>query len=421
MTTAARDRAGTAAPLDVARIRERFPVLSRTVHGRPLVYLDSAATNQKPRQVIDAIDGFYARSNSNVHRGVHTLSQEATAAFEGARDRVAAFLGARDRAEVVFVRGTTEAINLVAQSYGRPRLRAGDEILVTRMEHHSNIVPWQLLCGQTGAVLRVAPMDDTGTLLLDRLEALVTPRTRIVSVVHASNALGTVNPVARIAEIAHAAGAVLVVDGAQAAAHLPLDLAALGADFYALSAHKMFGPTGTGVLWGRRELLEEMPPWQGGGDMIRSVTFEKTTYNELPHRFEAGTPDIAGVVGLGAAVDFLEEIGMARIGAHERGILEYATAALGARGDVRLIGTAPEKSAVVSFLLEGVHAHDVGTVLDHEGVAIRTGHHCAQPVMDFFGVPATARASFSVFNTRDDVDALLRGLDRARKLLGGGK
>jgi cysteine desulfurase/selenocysteine lyase len=419
MTTAARDRTGTAAPLDVGRIRTLFPVLSRTVHGRPLVYLDSAATNQKPQPVIDAVSDYYSRHNSNVHRGVHTLSQEATAAFEGARERIRAFLGAKDTAEVVFVRGTTEAINLVAQSYGRPRLRPGDEILVTRMEHHSNIVPWQLLCEQTGAVLKVAPMDETGALRMDGLQKLVTRRTRIVAVVHASNALGTVNPVGRIAEIAHAAGAVVVVDGAQAAAHLPLDVAALGADFYALSGHKMFGPTGIGVLWGRRELLEEMPPWQGGGDMIRSVTFEGTTYNDLPHKFEAGTPDIAGAVGLGAAVDFLLELGVERIGAHERGILEYATGALAAMDDVRLIGTAPEKSAVVSFLLDGIHAHDIGTVLDHDGVAIRTGHHCAQPVMDFFGIPATARASFSVFNTREDVDALVRGLERTRKLLGG--
>jgi len=419
MTTAAGARTGTAAPLDVERVRRLFPVLARTVHGHPLVYLDSAATNQKPQSVIDAVSDYYARHNSNVHRGVHTLSQEATAAYEGARERIRAFLGAKDTAEIVFVRGTTEAVNLVGQSYGRPRLRAGDEILVTRMEHHSNIVPWQLLCEQTGAVLRVAPMDETGTLILDELEKLVTGRTRIVAVVHASNALGTINPVRRIADVAHAAGAVVVVDGAQATAHLPIDLATLGADFYALSGHKMFGPTGIGVLWGRRELLEEMPPWQGGGDMIRSVSFEETTYNELPHKFEAGTPDIAGAVGLGAAVAFLEELGVAQVGAHERDLVEYATGALTGLGGVRLIGTAAEKSAVVSFLLDGIHAHDVGTILDHEGVAIRTGHHCAQPVMDFFGIPATARASFSAFNTREDVDALIRGLERTRKLLGG--
>jgi cysteine desulfurase/selenocysteine lyase len=419
MTTAAGDRTGTAAPLDVERVRALFPVLSRTVNGHPLVYLDSAATNQKPQSVIDAVSEYYSRHNSNVHRGVHALSQEATAAYEGARERIRAFLGAKDPAEIVFVRGTTEAINLVAQSYGRPRLGAGDEILVTRMEHHSNIVPWQLLCEQTGAVLKVAPMDETGALRMDELEGLVTERTRIVAVVHASNALGTVNPVRRIAEIAHAAGAAVVVDGAQAAAHLPLDLAGLGADFYAVSGHKMFGPTGIGVLWGRRELLEEMPPWQGGGDMIRSVTFEETTYNELPHKFEAGTPNIAGAVGLGAAVAFLEELGVDRVGAHERGILDYATASLGEIDGLRLIGTAPEKSAVVSFVVDRIHAHDIGTILDHEGVAIRTGHHCAQPAMDFFGIPATARASFSAFNTREDVDALIRGLERARSLLGG--
>jgi len=419
MTTAARDRTGTAAPLDVERVRAQFPVLSRTVHGRPLVYLDSAATNQKPQSVIDAVSEYYAKHNSNVHRGVHLLSQEATAAYEGARERIGAFLGARDSAEIVFVRGTTEAINLVAQSYGRPRLGSGDEILVTRMEHHSNIVPWQLLCEQTGAVLKVAPMDDTGTLLVEEMEKLITEKTRIVAVVHASNALGTVNPVRRIADVAHAAGAVVVMDGAQAAAHLPLNLPELGADFYAVSGHKMFGPTGIGALWGRRELLEEMPPWQGGGDMIRSVTFEKgTTYNELPHKFEAGTPNIAGVVGMGAAVAFLEELGVESVGAHEAQILDYATAALRESG-VRLIGTASEKSAVASFVVDGIHAHDLGTILDHEGVAIRTGHHCAQPVMDFFGVPATARASFSAFNTREDVDALIAGLGKARQLLGG--
>jgi cysteine desulfurase/selenocysteine lyase len=418
MSSAARETAGTvpAEALDVDAVRSRFPVLRRLVNGHPLVYLDSAATTQKPQCVIDAVADFYSRYNSNVHRGVHTLSQEATAAFEEAREKLRAFLGASDTAEIIFTRGTTEAINLVAHSWGQRHVGPGDEILVTHMEHHSNIVPWQILCEQTGARLRVAPIDDRGALILDEMEALIGERTKMVSVAHASNALGTINPVRWIVERARAVGAVTVVDGAQAAAHLPVDVAELGCDFYAVSGHKMFGPTGIGALFGRRECLERMPPYQGGGDMIRSVTFEKTTYNDLPHRFEAGTPNIAGGIGLGAAVDFLRELGVERIGASERDLLEYATCALETADDVRLIGTAPEKSGVLSFVLDGVHAHDVGTILDHEGVAIRTGHHCAQPVMDRFGVPATARASLSVFNHRGDVDALIAALDRVRKI-----
>ncbi|MGQ0722386.1 MAG: SufS family cysteine desulfurase [Candidatus Eiseniibacteriota bacterium] len=403
-------------PLDVEQIRERFPVLRRLVNGRPLVYLDSAATTQKPVDVLDAVTDFYSRINSNVHRGVHTLSQEATAAFEGSREAVRRFFGAREAAEIVFVRGTTEAINLVAQSWGRPRLRPGDEILITEMEHHSNIVPWQMLAEQTEARLVVAPIDDRGALRVDEMEAMIGERTRIVSMVHVSNALGTVNPVRRVAERARAAGAVTVIDGAQAAAHLAVDVRELGCDFYAISGHKMFAPTGIGALYGRRELLEAMPPWQGGGDMIKSVTFERTLYNDVPHRFEAGTPDIGGAVGLAAAVAFLGRLGTDRIRAHELELLEYGTAALESVPGLRLIGTAGEKSGVLSFVLDGIHAHDIGTVLDHGGVAVRTGHHCAQPVMDRFRVPATARASLSVFNDKDDLDALLAGLERVRTL-----
>jgi len=404
------------APLQVERVREEFPLLRRRIGEHPLVYLDSAATSQKPRRVIEAVRDFYERYNSNVHRGVHRLSQEATAAYEGAREAIRSLIGASDTREIVFVRGTTEGINLVAQSWGRPRLREGDEILITTMEHHSNIVPWQLLCEQTGAKLRIAPIDDRGVLVMEEFERLLGERTRIVAVVHASNALGTVNPVARIARLAHEAGAVVLVDGAQAVAHFPVDVAEIDCDFYVFSGHKMFGPTGIGVLFGRRELLESMPPYQAGGDMIRSVTFEKTFFNELPYKFEAGTPNIAGAVGLGAAVDFLREVGIERIHRHEQELLVYGTELLEQAEDIRLIGTAPEKTGVFSFLLGEIHPHDAGTVLDHEGIAVRTGHHCAQPVMERFGVAATVRASLSVFNTREDLEALMRGLERVREI-----
>jgi len=402
--------------LDVEAIRAEFPLLARSVGGRPIVYLDSAATTQKPRRVLEAVDGFYRLHNPNVHRGVHRLSHEATEAYEGAREKARRLLNAPETAESIFVRGVTEGINLVAQAWARPRLGPGDEILVTVLEHHSNIVPWQLVAGQTGAVVRAAPIDDRGALVLDELERLVSERTRIVAVAHASNALGTINPVKRIVEIAHAAGAIVLVDGAQAAAHLPIDVQDLGCDFYAISGHKMFGPTGIGVLWGKREHLESMPPWMGGGDMIARVTLEGSTWAELPAKFEAGTPNIAGAVGLGAAIDFLEETGLGRIAAHEHDLLEYGTDRLAGVEGIRLVGTAPEKSAVLSFVMDGVHPHDIGTILDHEGIAIRTGHHCAQPVMDRFGVPATARASLSVYNTREEIDRLFAGLEDVRRL-----
>jgi cysteine desulfurase/selenocysteine lyase len=404
--------------LEVARLRDDFPILRQTMHGKPLVYLDSANTSQKPRSVIDALARFYATDYANVRRGVYELSERADRAFEGGRERVHRLLNAPAAREIVFVRGTTEAINLVAASFGRARVGAGDEILITAMEHHSNIVPWQLLCEQRGAKLVVAPIDDRGDVVLDELERRVGPRTRLVSVVHVSNALGTVNPVRRIVEIAHARGVPVLVDGAQAVARMPVDVQALGCDFYALSGHKLYGPSGIGALWGRAELLEEMPPWQGGGEMIETVSFEKTTYAPIPAKFEAGTPNIAGAVGIGAAVDFLEAIGLDRIAAYEHRLLDYATCAVSELPGVRLIGTAVERSGVLAFTLEGIHAHDVATILDREGVCVRAGHHCAQPVMQRFGVPATVRASLGVYNTRDDVDALVRGLRTAIEVFG---
>jgi len=403
-------------PFDVARVRADFPILRSTAHGKPLVYLDSANTSQKPAAVIEAERDLYEHYYANVHRGVYQLSARAEEAFEGARVKVQRFLNAPEKREVVFVRGTTEGINLVAQTYGRANVKAGDEVLITAMEHHSNIVPWQLLCEQTGGVLRVAPIDDRGDVILDEMQRLMGPRTRIVSVGHVSNALGTVNPVQRIAEMAHAVGARVVVDGAQGAPHLPLDVQDLGCDFYAFSGHKAFGPSGIGVLWGRAKLLEAMPPWQGGGDMILSVTFEKTTYNQIPYKFEAGTPHIAGVIGLGAAIDYLAGIGMDRIAAYEDELLRYGTEALLSVPGLRMIGSARHKAGVLGFVMEGVHPHDVGTVLDYEGIAIRTGHHCAQPVMKRFDVPATSRASLALYNTREDVDALVRGLHKVREM-----
>jgi len=407
---------GTRAAFDVRAIREDFPVLHQTVFGKPLVYLDNAATAQKPRAVIDAITRFYTLDNSNIHRGLHALSERATAAYEESRAKARRFLHAAEDREIIFVRGTTEAINLVAHSYGRPHLGAGDEVLITAMEHHSNIVPWQILCEEKGARLRIAPIDDSGALRLDEFERLLTERTRIVSVPHVSNALGTINPVRRIVEMAHQRDVPVLVDGAQAAPHLPIDVRELGCDFYALSGHKMFGPTGIGVLYGRADLLEAMPPYQGGGDMIASVTFEKTTYNRLPHKFEAGTPHIAGVIGLGAAIDYLEDIDAAGRMAHEDDLLKYATEKVTALPRVRLIGTAREKTSVLSFVVDGVHPHDIGTILDRDGIAIRAGHHCAQPLMDRFGVPATARASLALYNTREEIDALAAGIGKVLEI-----
>ncbi|MGE0433462.1 MAG: SufS family cysteine desulfurase [Planctomycetota bacterium] len=412
------------APLDaaaIARIRADFPILHQQVNGKPLVYLDNAATTQKPQSVIDALVHYYTHDNSNVHRGVHELSQRATRAYDEAREKVAAFLHAAESREIVFARGTTEAINLVAQSWGRANVSAGDEILVSHMEHHSNIVPWQLLCEQTGATLRVIPITDAGELCIDELPALITDRTKLIGIVHVSNALGTINPVADVIRIAHERGVPVLVDGAQATAHEAVDVQALDADFYAFSGHKMLAPTGIGGLYAKAALLEAMPPWQGGGDMIRSVSFDGSTWNDVPYKFEAGTPDIAGVVGLGAAVDYLQGIGLSRIAAYEATLLDRATAALADFPGLRLIGTAPHKAAVVSFVIDGpnaAHPQDIGQILDHEGVAIRAGQHCAEPVMHRLGVHSTARASFSFYNTADDVDALVRGLHAVQRIFG---
>jgi cysteine desulfurase/selenocysteine lyase len=400
----------------VERIRKDFPILERQVHGQPLVYLDNAATTQKPRAVIDAIVAYYATENANIHRGVHLLSELATEAFEGARIRVQRFLHADHAREVIFVRGATEGINLVAQTYGRHAVGAGDEIIISALEHHSNIVPWQMLCEEKGARLRVIPIDDTGTIDLDAYQMLLGKRTRLVAVAHVSNALGTVVPVKHVIALAHARGVPVLVDGAQAAPHLRVDVRDLDCDFYVFSGHKTYGPTGIGALYGKTELLERMPPYQGGGDMIRSVSFEKTTYNALPYKFEAGTPHIAGAVGLGVAVDYLEGLGLDRIAAHEHDLLDHATEAVSAVPGVRLIGTAPDRAAVLSFLVEGIHAHDVGTILDREGIAVRAGHHCAMPVMARFGVAATTRASLALYNTHDEIDTLVRALERVREV-----
>ncbi len=403
---------------DVARIREDFPALRQQIRGKPLVYLDNAATSQKPMRVIETIEQYYLTENSNVHRGIHLLSERATEAFEGARAKVARFLNARDAREIIFVRGATEGINLVAHSFARPLLTVGDEILISEMEHHSNIVPWQIVCKETGAVLRVVPINDDGELRLDEYERLLGPRTRLVSIVHVSNALGTINPVQQAIEIAHERGVPVLVDGAQAAPHLPVDVRALDCDFYVCSGHKLFGPTGIGIVFGKAHLLEAMPPYQGGGDMILSVTFEKTIYNEAPLKFEAGTPHIAGAIGLGAAIDYASSIGLDQIAAYEGELLAYATDAISAIPGLRIIGTAKEKASILSFVLDGVHAHDIGTILDQEGIAIRTGHHCAQPVLQRFGVPATARASLAFYNTRDEVDALVKAIHKVTELFG---
>jgi len=406
----------TTSAYDVEKIRTDFPILQRKVHGHELVYLDNAATSQKPQSVIDAIIRYYEGENANIHRGVHYLSQIATEEFEAGRSTVQRFMNAPDASEIIFTRGTTEAINLVAQTYGRAHLGAGDEVLITAMEHHSNIVPWQMLCEEKGARLRVVPMNDAGELLLDEYEKLLGPRTRIVGLAHVSNALGTINPVKRMIPAAHARGIPVLVDGAQAAPHLAIDVQDLDCDFYALSGHKMYGPTGIGVLYGKAALLDAMPPYQGGGDMISSVTFEKTTYNKVPHKFEAGTPDMAGVAGLKAAIEYMNSVDVAEIAAHEHDLLEYATEVIGSLPGVRLIGTAREKASVLSFVLEDVHPHDIGTILDQEGVAVRTGHHCAQPVMERFCIPATVRASFAMYNTREEVDALARALRKVREV-----
>jgi cysteine desulfurase / selenocysteine lyase len=404
------------ARFDVEKIRHDFPILARDVRGKKLVYLDNAATSQKPRAVIDAITRYYEQENANIHRGVHFLSQLATSEHDRARQAVRSFINASDVKELIFVRGTTEAINLVAQTYGRVNVGSGDEVLITAMEHHSNIVPWQILCDEKGTKLRVAPINDAGELILDEFAKLLTSRTKIVAVAHVSNALGTVNPLAQIIEMAHKKNIPVLVDGAQAVPHMKVDVQALDCDFYTLSSHKMFGPMGIGVLYGKAELLEAMPPYQGGGDMISSVTFEKTTYNKLPFKFEAGTPDVAGAIGLGAAVEYLNEVGMDNIAKYEHELLVYATDKLSAITGVGLIGTAKERAGVISFVIENVHPHDVGTILDQEGIAIRTGHHCAQPIMDRFGIPATARASFAFYNTKEEVDALVNGIVKVQEV-----
>ncbi len=415
MSSVAKAVRALAPALDAERLREQFPILSQRVHGKPLVYLDNAATTQKPRSVIAAESEYYERTNANIHRGVHALSQRATDAYEAARERVRQFINAESTKEIVFVRGTTEAINLVAQTFGRG-LKAGDEVLISGLEHHSNIVPWQLLAEQNGIVLKVAHIGDAGEFRFDEFERLLGPRTRLVSVAHVSNALGTVLPVKRIVETAHRRGVAVLLDGAQAIAHTGVDVRALDCDFYAFSGHKIYGPTGVGVLYGKRELLSAMPPWQGGGDMIATVTFEKSTWAELPYKFEAGTPNIAGVIGLGAALDFVSGVGLEAIAKHEAMLLDYATALAGKVPGLRVIGTAPEKAGILSFVLDHAHPHDIGTILDFEGVAIRTGHHCAMPVMDRFKVPATARASFALYNTKAEIDALFAALGKVKEL-----
>ncbi len=401
---------------DVARVRRDFPILATTVHDKPLVYLDNAASAQKPRAVIDAERRVYEETYANVHRGVHQLSMRATDLYEGARVKVQKLLNAASHKEIVFTRGTTEAVNLVASSYGRKHVGAGDEVLISGLEHHSNIVPWQLLCEEKGARLRVAPLNDAGEVVFEELERLIGPRTRIVSVAHVSNALGTVLPIARIVAAAHARGVPVFVDGAQSVPRLPVDVRALGCDFYAFSGHKAYGPSGIGVLYGTTGMLSAMPPYQGGGDMILSVTFEKTVYNDIPYKFEAGTPNIAGAIALGAAVDYMTALGLEAIHAYEDELLAYGTERLLTVPGLKLVGTAAEKTGVLSFVLDGVHPHDIGTVLDYEGIAIRTGHHCAQPVMDRFGVPATARASLAFYNTREEIDALVAGLGKVTEM-----
>jgi cysteine desulfurase / selenocysteine lyase len=404
------------AGFDVERVRADFPILQQKARGHKLVYLDNAATSQKPKAVIDAIVHYYEHENANIHRGVHYLSEIATEEYENARKVVQQFLHAAHPSEIIFVRSTTEAINLVAQTYGRTHVGAGDEVLITAMEHHSNIVPWQLLCEEKGAKLQVAPINDKGELLLEEFEKLLGSRTKIVSLGHLSNALGTINPLAQIVRLAHAKGIPVLVDGAQAAPRLPVNVRELDCDFYAFSGHKAYGPTGIGILYGKLGLLEKMPPYQGGGDMISSVTFEKTIYNKVPHKFEAGTPDMSGAVGLRAALEYLNSLGMENIARHEHELLSYATEKVSAIPGIRLIGTAREKAGVLSFVMDGVHPHDIGTILDQDGIAIRTGHHCAQPLMERFGVDATARASFGLYNTKEEIDTLVRGIQKVQEV-----
>ena len=403
---------------DVQKIRQDFPILHQKVHGKPLVYLDNAATTQKPLAVIEALESYYRHDNSNIHRGVHALSERATEAYEKVRVAAQKFINAADPKEIIFLRGTTEAINMVAQTYGRRNVNAGDEILITAMEHHSNIVPWQMLCEEKRATLRVAPINERGELLLDQFEKLLSRKTKIVAVGHLSNALGTINPIKQIVNMAHALNVPVLVDGAQAAPRMQVDVQDLDCDFYAVSGHKMYGPTGIGFLYGKTQLLEAMPPWQGGGDMIASVTFDKTIYNRLPYKFEAGTPNIADTIGLGAALQYLSGLGLEQIEEHEADLLAYATREVQKIPGVSIVGTAAEKAGVLSMVMEDIHPHDIGTILDSEGIAVRTGHHCAQPVMQRFNVPATVRASFGLYNTREEVDALVRGMHKVREVMG---
>ena len=416
MTAATLTKQAIATGYDLARVREDFPILKELIHGKPLVYLDNAATSQKPWSVINAERDYYTHLNANIHRGVHDLSQRATDAFEGARGKARQFINARKNEEIIFVRGTTEAINLVATSYGRSKLKAGDEIVVSEMEHHSNIVPWQMACEATGAVLRVIPISDSGELDMDAYAKLLNERTKIVAITHVANALGSITPVKKIIAMAHTVGAIVLVDGAQAAPHIRIDVQDMDVDFYALSGHKIYGPTGIGILYGKEALLEAMPPYQGGGDMIRTVSFKKTTYNALPYKFEAGTPFIAGGIGLGAAIDYINELSLAAIAAHEHELLLNATEQAKSIPGLKIIGTARDKASVFSFTLAGIHPHDIGTILDHEGIAIRTGHHCAMPVMERLGIPATARASFGLYNTHAEVDALFTGIRKVQKV-----
>jgi len=413
MTSGDREDVGVApASFDVNRVRADFPVLRQQVNGKPLVYLDNGATSQKPQCVIDELVRYYTTENANVHRGVHTLSQVATEDYEGARSKIRRFINAADDREIIYTSGTTEGINLVAHAFGRQNVGPGDEIIVSNMEHHSNIVPWQMLCEEKGAHLRVIPIDDSGELLMDEYERMLGPRTKLVSITHVSNALGTILPADQIVGLAHAQGVPVLLDGAQAVPHMPVDVRKLDCDFYVFSGHKLFGPTGTGILYGKGEVLDAMPPYKGGGDMIKSVTFEKTLYNDLPYKFEAGTPNIAGAIGLGAAVDYIDAIGFDGIAAHEDELLDYGTKALSSIGGLRIVGTATHKAGILSFVIDNIHPHDIGTILDAEGIAIRTGHHCAQPVMERFQIPATARASMAFYNTKEDIDALVRGIDR---------
>jgi cysteine desulfurase/selenocysteine lyase len=404
--------------LDVRAIRAQFPALHQQIHGKPLVYLDNAATTQKPQVVIDAVRHYYEHDNANVHRGVHALSERATAAFEKARKTVQRFVNAKSEREIIYTRNATESINLVARAWGDWQLKTGDEVLITALEHHSNIVPWQMACARTGAVLRVAPIDDDGDVILDEFERLLSPKTKMVAVSHLSNALGTINPVEQMITMARKVGATVLIDGSQAAYHMAVDVQALDPDFYVFTGHKVYGPTGIGVLYGRESILAAMPPFLGGGDMISSVTFEKSEWNELPYKFEAGTPNIADAIALGTAMEFVQSVGFDAIGAHEAALLDYGTRRLQEVPGLRLVGTAKRKASVLSFVMGDAHPHDIGTIVDREGVAIRTGHHCAQPVMDRFGVPATARASLAMYNTTEDIDALVRALGRVRELLG---